>query len=242
MTKSADKSGLAPKATGAARVHEQLRQDILNVVLKPGSPLDESSLSQRFDLSRSPIREALVRLSSEGLVHILPNRSIVVAPIDFASVPQFLDALDLIQRVVTRSAARFRTAAELEEIKQLASDYETAAATSLATGDSLPMTEANYAFHMAIACAGRNEYYTAFYGRLLDEGRRILHFHLAYMLLDPQISVEKLGYGHDDMIRAIEVHDLDAAEQAAHDHAMQFKGNFMSYLMQSVSTDMRLDG
>lgn len=242
MVKTSGNSGLVPKATGAARVYGQLRRDILNVVLRPGAPLDESSLSQRFDLSRSPIREALVRLSSEGLVQILPNRSIVVAPIDFSSVPQFLDALDLIQRVVTRSAARFRSEDELTEIKRLADEYELAAATSLASGDSLPMTESNYAFHMSIAKAGRNEYYAAFYGRLLDEGRRILHFHLAYMLLDPQISVEKLGYGHDDMIRAIEAHDLEAAEKAAHDHAMQFKGNFMSYLMQSVSTDMRLDG
>lgn len=230
------------KETGSARVYSQLRADILRVALKPGTPLDENSLSERFGLSRSPIREALVRLSSEGLVQILANRSIVVAPIDFETVPQFLDALDLLQRVVTRSAARFRTDADLAEIRKAAAVYEIAAAESLATGDSQPMTETNYAFHMAIARAGKNSYYTNFYSRILDEGRRILHFHLAFMLLDPEISVDRLAMGHTEMVRAIEANDLDAAERAAHDHALQFKGRFMLYLMQSVTPDVRVDG
>lgn len=229
------------KETGSARVYAQLRADILSVALRPGAPLDENGLSERFGLSRSPIREALVRLSSEGLVQILANRSIVVAPIDFESVPQFLDALDLLQRVVTRSAAKFRSEAELQEIKRAAAAYEVAAAESLATGDSIPMTEFNYAFHMAIAKAGKNAYYSNFYSRILDEGRRILHFHLGFMLQDPEISVEKLASGHTEMVRAIETHDLDAAERAAHEHALQFKGRFMLYLMQSVTPDVRLN-
>lgn len=238
---SAIQDSPAGKETGSARVYAQLRSDILNVVLQPGMPLDENSLSERFGLSRSPIREALVRLSSEGLVQILANRSIVVAPIDFATVPQFLDALDLLQRVVTRSAARFRTEADLAEIRRLAAAYEVAAAVSLETRDSRPMTEANYAFHMAIALAGKNVYCTNFYSRVLDEGRRILHFHLGFMLLDPDISVERLASGHSEMVRAITVQDLDAAEAAAHEHAEQFRGRFMQYLMRSATADVKVD-
>lgn len=231
----------AGKETGSARVYAQLRSDILNVVLPPGMPLDENSLSERFGLSRSPIREALVRLSSEGLVQILANRSIVVAPLDFATMPQFLDALDLLQRVVTRSAARFRTEADLAEIRRLAAAYEEGAAESLRTRDARQMTETNYAFHMAIARAGKNAYYTNFYSRILDEGRRILHFHLGFMLLDPEISVERLASGHSEMVRAITEQDLDAAEAAAHEHANQFKGRFMQYLMRSATSDVRVD-
>ncbi|MFO4987296.1 GntR family transcriptional regulator, partial [Salmonella enterica subsp. enterica serovar 1,4,[5],12:i:-] len=81
--------------TGSARVYLQLRQDILRVELAPGSPLDEVGLGERFNLSRSPVREALVRLSSEGLVQILPNRSTIVTPLDLQGIPDFLDALDL---------------------------------------------------------------------------------------------------------------------------------------------------
>ena len=229
------------KETGSARVYAQLRNDILRVAIMPGTPLDEVSLSERFGLSRSPIREALVRLSSEGLVHILANRSIVVAPIDYATVPQFLDALDLMQRITTRSAARYRTEDELRDIVAAQADYEKAAARSLKTGDSLPLIEANHAFHMAIARAGHNSYFTSFYQRVLDEGRRILHFHFDYMRLDPDLTVEKLSAGHIEMIEAIRNRQMDRAEKAAHEHAVQFKGRFTQFLLRSVSPELRLD-
>lgn len=109
------------------------------------------------------------------------------------------------------------------------------------TRNSLNMTEANYHFHMAVARAGRNIYYSNFYGRVLDEGRRILHFHLEFVLLDPDISVEKLASGHSEMVRAISEQNMNAAEAAAHEHANQFRGRFMQYLMRSVTSDVRVD-
>lgn len=241
MTRPAPAETNAPKETGSARVYAQLRNDILRVKIQPGTPLDENSLSDRFGLSRSPIREALVRLSSEGLVQILPNRSIVVAPIDFSSVPEFLDALDLLQRVTTRSAARFRTEGDLADIVTAQMAYEAGAGESLRTGDSIHMIETNYDFHMAIAKAGRNQYFAGFYQRVLDEGRRILHFHFEYQRLDPAISPSKMGEGHAEMVDAIRQQDLDRAERAAHDHAIQFRGRFMQFLMRSISPDMRLE-
>jgi DNA-binding GntR family transcriptional regulator len=229
------------KETGSARVYSQLRQDILRVQIAPGAPLDEVRLSERFHLSRSPVREALVRLSGEGLVHILPNRSTIVAPIDFQGVPEFLDALDLLQRVTHRSAAHFRSERDLAEIIVHQRGYEDAAGVSLKTGDSLPMIEANYAFHMAISRAGRNRYFTASYQRLLDEGRRILHFHFEFERRDDGTTAAKLAQGHTDIVTAITNRDPDAAEHAAHLHAQQFKGRFMQYLDRSVASEMRLD-
>ena len=240
MTKPVVLETVQQKETGSARVYSQLRQDILRVAIAPGAPLDEVSLSERFGLSRSPIREALVRLSSEGLVQILPNRSTIVAPMDMQSVPEFLDALDLLQRVTTRSAAHYRTERDLEEIVAAQIGYEQSAQLSFDTDDSLPMIETNYAFHMAIARAGRNRYFTGFYQRLLDEGRRMLHFHFAFQRLDPEISVAKLAEGHTEMVDAIRARDADRAEAAAHAHAVQFKGRFMQYLDRSIASEMRL--
>jgi DNA-binding GntR family transcriptional regulator len=230
----------AQKATGSARVYAQLRQDILRVGIAPGSPLDEVSLSERFGLSRSPIREALARLSSDGLVQILPNRSTIVTPIDVQGLPEFIDALDLLQRVTTRSAAMYRTEEDLKAIVAAQIDYEEGARLSLETGDSLPMIETNYAFHMAIARAGRNSYFLDYYRRLLDQGRRMLHFHFEFQQLDPEMSVEKLASGHTDMVAAIKNRQVDKAEQVAHAHAVQFKGRFMKFLGRNASADMRL--
>ncbi|MDG4889916.1 MULTISPECIES: GntR family transcriptional regulator [unclassified Mesorhizobium] len=226
------------KETGSSRVYLQLRQDILRVKINPGAALDEVRLSERFNLSRSPIREALVRLSSEGLVQILPNRSTIVAPLDIQAIPDFLDALDLLQRVTHRSAAHFRTEKDIETLVATQRGYEEAAGVSLETGDSLPMIEANYAFHMAVSRAGRNRYFTAAYQRLLDEGRRILHFHFEFERRGT--TVEKLAQGHTDIVEAIVRRDADAAEQAAHLHAEQFRGRFVQYLNRSVASEMRL--
>jgi DNA-binding GntR family transcriptional regulator len=65
-------------------------------------------------MSRTPIREALVRLAGEGLVTTLPNRSTVVSKINFLTLHTFFDALTLMFRVTTRLAAEYHTPQDLE--------------------------------------------------------------------------------------------------------------------------------
>ncbi len=61
---------MRPRGTGAAHVVDRLREEVLSLQLKPIAALDEVTLSDRFGLSRSPIREALIKLAGEGLVTI----------------------------------------------------------------------------------------------------------------------------------------------------------------------------
>jgi DNA-binding GntR family transcriptional regulator len=63
-----------PKGTGTQHVYAQIREDIIALRLPPGADLDEASLERRFGLSRTPVREALIRLASDGLITMLPNR------------------------------------------------------------------------------------------------------------------------------------------------------------------------
>src|SRR5690606_14433163 len=97
------------RGEGVQFVYRVLRDDILNLALPPGSPIDENQLAERLSMSRTPIREALVRLAGEGLVTTLPNRSTVVSNIDFLDLPSYFDALTLMYRVTTRLAAENRT-------------------------------------------------------------------------------------------------------------------------------------
>lgn len=89
------------RGTGARFVYDTLRDEILNLVLQPGEPIDEIGLAERLSMSRTPIREALVRLAGDGLVTLLPNRSTVVSQIDFPNLHHFFDALTLMYRVTT---------------------------------------------------------------------------------------------------------------------------------------------
>jgi DNA-binding GntR family transcriptional regulator len=218
------------KETGAVRVYRVLRSDILKMQLAPGSSLEEIGLAKRFNLSRSPIREALVRLSADGLVQIQPNRSTVVTPMDCRRMPELLDALGLLQRVTTRLAALHRTAADLAVIREAQKAYETAIAASMKSYDTPGMIDKNYEFQIAIAKACRNAYFADLYRCLLDEGTRMLHLHSEYGPLGAVLSAEKMARGHADIVNAIEARDADRAEEHAYVHAMQFRGSFMQIL------------
>ena len=63
------------RGTGWKSVYDTLRSEILALTLQPGQLLDETTLAERFDMSRSPVREALIRLAGEELVVTLANRS-----------------------------------------------------------------------------------------------------------------------------------------------------------------------
>jgi DNA-binding GntR family transcriptional regulator len=238
MAKAAEQPVDTTKETGTARVYLTLRNEILTMKIAPGTHLDELGVAERFAVSRSPVREALVRLSAEGLVTILPNRGNVVTPIDFQRVPEFLDALDLLQRVTHRLAAVHRTPEDVRAMHVAHKAYLKGVAESIKTGDSLPMIERNYDFHMSIAKAGRNAYFADLYRRLLDEGRRMLTLHLKYKALDPNITPEKMAAHHTEMLKAIEEGDADHAEACAHEHATQFKGRFMEYLDRNLTAQI----
>ena len=94
-----------PRGTGADRVYDQLKAQILDLELKPGTLLEELELSRRFGVSRSPIREALIRLAAEGLIDNPRNRTPLVAQFDVARLPAYFDALQLLYRLSARLAA-----------------------------------------------------------------------------------------------------------------------------------------
>lgn len=223
------------KGTGWKYAYETLRDEILALDLEPGQMLDETTLAARFGMSRSPVREALIRLSGEGLVVTLSNRSTVVAPLDIPSFPKYVEALDIAQRMNTRLAAELRTEADLKAIARRQKEFEAAAKS----GDHLAMSEANKQFHMAIAAAGKNPYLAAFYERLLDEGRRMMHLHFDYLERTPEGYL--LTDEHAQMLEAIRDRDVARADVLAHAHTRQFRDNFIEFLKENYSQTMPLD-
>lgn len=94
-----------PKGTGAQRVYEAVRESILNLAMRPGADLDENSLVRKFGVARTPVREALIYLASEGLVVLRSNRGARVASLDMNEVPELLEGLELCMHITTRWAA-----------------------------------------------------------------------------------------------------------------------------------------
>jgi DNA-binding GntR family transcriptional regulator len=220
------------KGSGVRLAYETLRDEILALKLAPGEMLDETTLALRFGMSRSPVREALIRLAGDDLVVMLANRSTVVAPIDVQSFPHYVDALDIAQRMITRLAAELRTEADLKAIADRQNDFLAA----VRGGDHLAMSGANKAFHMAIARAGQNPFLASFYERLLNQGRRILHLHFGYLEAGNEGRI--LTDEHDDMLDAIRHRDVARADALAAAHTDQFRTNFLDYLRRTYLRDV----
>lgn len=218
------------RGSGAQLVYDVLRKDILNLTLPPGSPIDEVQLSERLNMSRTPIREALVRLVSEGLVSTLPNRSTIVSNIDFLNLHTFFDALTLMYRVTTRLAAENHTAADMVKI-QAAQD---AFSKAVDVQDAQQMISTNRDFHAAIAEAGRNPYFTGLFCRLLDEGRRLLR--LYYLSFDDRLP-HRYVVEHDEIMAAIAARDVALCDQLGRAHADQI----VAQIQNMIARDRRHD-
>lgn len=93
------------KSRGSLLVHAKLRNEILWMKLAPGTALDEIALATRFEVSRTPIREALLLLAEEGYVRFLQNRTSIVSPLSMENLRALYDTRLVLSRSVMRSAA-----------------------------------------------------------------------------------------------------------------------------------------
>jgi DNA-binding GntR family transcriptional regulator len=169
------------------------------------------------------VREALVRLVSEGLLQTLPNKGTIVAPLRIQEFPQYVDALDLVQRAVTRLAAEVRTQSALDFVKAEQKRFS----DCVYEDDVLGMILSNRDFHIAIAMATNNRYLVSAYKKLMDDGRRFLR--LYFKSYGDVLPKELIG-AHERMIKAIEDQDADLAERMAEEHTDEMQQRFLTYL------------
>jgi DNA-binding GntR family transcriptional regulator len=145
-------SGDRRRTTGAQRVYAALRHAIIVLDIQPGTTLEEERLCRQYKVSRTPLREALIRLASEGLVELEPNRGAKVATVQFVDVLDHYEAMDVFQPVIWHFAAVRRTSADIEAIKKCLEAFRSA----IARKDAEAIIQSNYEIHAMIACACHN--------------------------------------------------------------------------------------
>jgi DNA-binding GntR family transcriptional regulator len=227
-------SAKSPRGAGAARVYEELRRKIIDLELAPGADIDEMALAKAFNISRTPLREAMNRLASEQLVVISPNRGATVAPLNLTDFPPFIESLALAQSAINAFAAMRRTDAELDAIANAAEAFKAAC-----TENSLAMTEANRAFHSAIGTAARNPHLATFYDRLLDESARLTRVSFSYESEGRDAHLATVIAQHHDLTEAIATQDAARAEALGHEHAELFQSRMTAYLSANDASSLR---
>src|SRR5262245_599929 len=98
--------------TQATRAFRLLEAMIVDTRLAPGAVVSETVLSQRIGLGRMPVREALKRLADYGLITVLPQRGVIVSPVDAGQYLQMLETRAVLDRLLAGAAARRATEAE----------------------------------------------------------------------------------------------------------------------------------
>ena len=134
-------------ARAAAQIHAALRDDIVEMRLKPLDILNEKLLGQRFGVSRTPVREALLRLSDEGLVDIYPQSGTFVARIPRRSLYEAI----LIRKALEATTVSLAIAAITPEALDALDDNQVRLVKAAGQGDLPGFHIADSAFHQLIA-------------------------------------------------------------------------------------------
>jgi DNA-binding GntR family transcriptional regulator len=141
-----------PRAALHERVADRLRELLVEGAIAPGAKLNERELSERLDVSRTPLREAIKMLAAEGLVELLPNRGAVAVSLNEQDVLNTFEVMAELEGMSGELAAKRITDSELSEIKAL--HYEMLAAHT--RSDLSAYYRLNSQIHKAINSAAKN--------------------------------------------------------------------------------------
>lgn len=196
------------RRTLAEQVFEALKSAILEGRYPPGSELQEVGLATSFEISRGPIREALGRLSAEGLVTIRPRRGAVVTGLDRQEFLEAYQVREALEVLAIRLAVRNRTDRLLTTLDRLMKEMNDAADHN----DVDRFFEANSAFHRAFVDASDNRKLQQVHAQVVGTMGRYRRRSLA-LRGDLRPSIEE----HRRIVAAVRDGDEDsAAELLAH--------------------------
>lgn len=162
---------LAPTLT--ERAYRQLEELIVTLALPPKTVLSEQLLSQRLGIGRTPIREALQRLSRDGLVVILPRRGVLVSDVNIRTHLRLLELRREVERLMARLAAERATQAEAALFAQLADQMRRAADKA----DDIAFMRLDRELNALVSQAARNEFATRSMGLMHGLSRRFWYQH-----------------------------------------------------------------
>src|SRR5215472_248963 len=130
----------------------RLRAEILGGVLPPGERLIEEQLTQRFGISRAPLREALRQLAQQGLIEHLPRRGVRVAELSAADADELFAVRDVLERYAIQAVLSQPTPPDLARLTEAWVALEAAALD----GDVFAVSDSHLRFHVElVALAGQ---------------------------------------------------------------------------------------
>jgi DNA-binding GntR family transcriptional regulator len=232
MTKSDTRAGVRKGESNDApiirsdRVRRQIADQIISGALRPGEELDEKKLAEAFNVSRTPVREALRQLAAANLVEWRPHQSAVVAKITPSKMVEMFEVMAELEGFCGRLAARRMTPAEHAALISMQKEFR----PYVDARDREGYHELNKSFHEAIYAGAHNDYLkeqaSALYGRLAP--------YRAYHLKRPD-ALRRASGEHEAIVDAIIAGDGDEAHRLLVDH-VSLSNELFSDLVAALSS------
>lgn len=151
------------------QVYRVLQTSIVTGDIKPGERLRDQELAERLGVSRTPVREALLRLEEEGLIETVPGSMTRVTPVDTPEAWDAFPVVAAIQALATRMAATRLTSAQMAALQAANDSFK----TSMESGDTAGALKADDDFHGVILSATGNLAILRSLDRLMPAIRRL---------------------------------------------------------------------
>jgi DNA-binding GntR family transcriptional regulator len=159
-----------PRISQTERAYTEIRRRILENELSAGTQVLEQELAEMLEMSRTPVREAMVRLADEGMVEVRPRHGMRVLPISADDMREIYDVLTALESMAAeRVAARGVSPEELRALKQAVADMDAA----LAVDDLRTWAAADERFHLLLVEYCDNERLRALVSGYWDQSHRV---------------------------------------------------------------------
>ena len=191
------------------KAYAEIRRRILKGELSAQTPLSEYQLAEELELSRTPVREAVKRLESEGLVQSIPNRGTFVAELTARDISEIYQVREQLEGFAARIAAETIPEEGIERIEE-----EISLSNRLASeGRVVEIVDSDIRLHQHIIASTQNSRLIALLGTLDDQMYRV-------RTLFPQSPqwLEATLTDHANIVEAIKAHDGPGAERAMKAH------------------------
>lgn len=203
--------------------YERLKDAIRNANLPPGEPLSENRLSKVLGISRTPVREALQKLSQEGLVEIIPGRAVRIANRSFKDVVDVLYIRILLEPGMMRLVAENISNEQIDLLWNCIVHMEGAVENKDRSG----WARADTVWHETISDACPNQ----LLGEMALQMRNRIH---QYANVENELKIQQLKNGtaeHREITKAVASHDGEKAEQIMRDHLVSLRENLFDQLI-----------
>lgn len=192
-------------------VRKKLEWEINAGTLRPGDTIDEKSLAARFDISRTPAREAIMQLEASGLVEIRPRHGAVVVSLGAEEAIAMMETLALLEAEAAALAAHRMPQNEKDKMTAIYEDSRTSAADL----DSEAYIKLNKLFHNTIYEGARNEYLQSM---IVKTRKRMAFYHSSSLY--QKARLERSWAEHGKVVQAITAGDVEEAREAMRDHIL----------------------